>query len=561
MKRIRSSARVLSFLTVLVGVFGAGLAQAESARKIEVRVSSIAGASLYLDKGREAGLQAGDLVTIVVPGQGVVQLPIQSVSRTSSRCIVAGGNLFVDIGTRGVVMVPEERFSAPESAPSETAPAAPDSAPPAHPPWEAPLGEFDADDPLLAPATVRDPDALPAEIRGRLYAQYLHNLNLFYGDNQYSIGRAGLELWVDHFLSPEGGLHFDGGLWVRGFNAWENTEDLELQGWPTGLSYYWGGTEEQPLRFEVGRFFHHEFAELGLIDGTEVAYRTERGDRVGFSFGFLPDPFPYLSTGHDLAASAFYRFVSDETEELQAGIAYQKTWHDGEADRDLIIGNLGWYPSPRFSLNGSLWADIYTSDDTVKQTPIELTEGLLNAMFRVAPTWGFGGHVSYFRWPETKRKLYRPISDIYLLRNEVLRVGAQAWKELNDHLRFDVRVDQWFDQDDEGTAWDVGMTISDWPLKQFDLIFGVYDTDGLYGSGPGGRVTLMRFFTKGFVSLGYDSGGFLYNPSRVQFQQQAVHAALNLTLTPRTSFSLTGDYRFGNYQEALSGGLYWQMRF
>ena len=37
------------------------------------------------------------------------------------------------------------------------------------------------------------------------------------------------------------------------------------------------------------------------------------------------------------------------------------------------------------------------------------------------------------------------------------------------------------------------MTISDWPLKQFDLILGAYDTDGLYGSGPGARVTLMRF--------------------------------------------------------------------
>jgi hypothetical protein len=444
----------------------------------------------------------------------------------------------------------------PDSSPS---PKAPDEA--IHPPWSHPLGEFDTDQPLLAPVVVRDAKDRPTQMHGRLYAQYIHNLNLYYGDNQYSIGRAGLELWLENPFEAGGGIHFDAGFWARGYNVWDDGEDLDFQGWPTGLSYYWGGTEEEPLRFEVGRFFHNEFAEFGLIDGTEVVYRTPRGDRVGFSFGFLPEPFPYLRTGEDLAASAFYRFVSDGTEELDAGVGYQKTWHNGQPDRDLVIGTVGWYPSSRFSLNGSLWADIYTSSDTVKTVPVELTEGLLNGIYRVDATWGFGGHVSYFRWPETLRRLYRPISDTYLLRNQVFRVGGRVWKSLGPYVRVDLRVDQWFDQDDEGTAWDVGMTLSDWPLEQYQLILGVYDTGGLYSSGPGGRVTLMRFFSKGFVSVGYDTGGFLYNPTSLLFHQQAVHLSVDLTLTPTTSISVSGDYRLGNRQEALSGGMYLQKRF
>ncbi len=534
------------------------LPAADSVRRVDVRVTSIAGPNLYIDHGREAGLEPGDIVTLTVPGQGVARVRIDSVSRTSARCTVpGGGNLFIDVGTPGSVIVPEERFA----VPSAGAPPATERVVPEHPPWLQELDAFETDQPLLVPPIVRAREDRPTEIHGRIYGQYLHNINLYYGDNQYSIARTGVELWIENPFHEGGGIHFDGGAYLRGYNIWDGSDDLALQAWPTGLSYYWGGTEDQPLRFEVGRFFHSEFAEFGLIDGTEFVYRTSRGHRVGFSFGFLPAPFPYPSTGEDLAASVFYRFVSEETEQLQAGVGFQHTWHNGTPDRDLLIGTLGWYPSSKLSLNGSVWADFYTSSDTVKTVPVELTEGFLNATYRVDSTWGFGGNVNYFRWPETLRKIYRPISDVYILRNQVLRVGLRGWKSLGEHVRFDVRVDQWFDQDDEGTAWDVAMTLSDWPLDQYQLILGVYDTDGLYSSGPGGRISLMRFFSRGFVSIGYDTGGFLYNPSNLLFLQQSVHAALDLTLTPTTSISLTGDYRFGNRQEALTGGVYLQKRF
>ncbi len=145
--------------------------------------------------------------------------------------------------------------------------------------------------------------------------------------------------------------------------------------------------------------------------------------------------------------------------------------------------------------------------------------------------------------------------------NHVLRVGGRAWQSPGPPVRFDFRADQWFDQDGKGTAWDVGMTLSDWPLDRHQLILGVYDTGGLSSSGPGGRVTWMRFFSKGFVSVGYDTGGFLYNPTSLLFRQQAVHLSADLTLTPTTSISLSGDYRLGNRQESLSGGMDLQKRF
>lgn len=546
------------FLLLAAGSVAAD-AQEARRRTVDVQVSSITGSSVYLDQGREAGLAERDEVLLTVPGRGIITLTVLSVSRTSARCAMTSPGIPIDVGTRGTVSVPVNRFLSPD-APFDDVPKSNPFAR-EHPPWSQSLDDFDESTPLLAPLMEGEPRESPTRMRGRLFANYLHNINFQYGNNQYSRSFIGADVWYENPFQLGGGLHFDGQVASRGFGLYDEGDEFILEAWPTQMSYYWGGTDEEPFRIEAGRFFHYEFAELGLVDGTELIYRTGRGDRVGFSAGFLPEPFPNLQTGQDFQTSVFYRWLLDETEDLTAGIAFQKTWHSWISDRDLLVANVDYRPSSKVSLHAAMWGDFYDSHDTRKSTPFEITQSHLNGVYRINPRTGVGAHVTYLRWPDLLRNEYRPILDTYVQRNRVFRGGVYGWRELTELIRLDVRVDEWFDQDDNGTAWDLGVAFRKWPISEMELILGVYDTDGLYSSGLGGRVTVLRRFAKGYCSLGYDVGGFQYTPMTMDFLQHAVRLAMDVNLTSTVSCSLTGTYAFGNQQEALSAGVFLQKRF
>jgi hypothetical protein len=413
----------------------------------------------------------------------------------------------------------------------------------------------------LAPARGREAENGRTEIHGNVFSQYLHTWGWQPSDQQYSLGRIGTRLRMDNLFDQDDGLRLSGELFRRQFET-DDSADVVHRARLDRFSYRWGGTEDRPLRLEFGRFLHDEFPEFGVLDGTEVAYRTASGSRLGFSVGFLPQPFDEWKTGEDFQVSVFYRFVYGEDEKFRAGVGYQKTWHQGTPDRDLLVCAVDYVPNPFVFLHGALWGDFYGANDAIESSRFEITQALLQGTVQLRPGTGLGTHFSQIRWPQLLRDETLPVLDRQIQLDYALRYGLSAWHEFSSYVRLDGRVDRWQDQDHrDGTTWDVNVAFRNLLYEQGEVGFGVYNASGLFTTGFGGRVFLAKYFSRGALSLSYDIAGFDFTAQESNSLQHAIHAGVDFNFSTGKSLSLFSDYRFGDDQNALGLGVFYQHCF
>ncbi len=530
--------------------------------RVPVRVTASSGSSIYLDQGRAAGLRPGDEVVLRSPSLGMVHAVVQSVSSRSARCVVASGRRRIDIGTQGEVLIPRDRV-APETNAARL------RAVPEHPQWTRPPENWDASQPLLAPAHSREPRERPTELHGRVFASYLHTWNRHASHDQYSLGRVGGSVWMENPFGQGGGLRVDGELNRRGVLLEDFFRDFHGPARIDRISYYWGGDTDRSWRWEVGRFISDGFPELGVVDGTEVSYRLAAGHSVGVNIGFLPEPFPSLVLGPDFHTSAYFLWVGGPDECVTCGVAYQKTWHRATPDRDLIIIRGDYNPSSVFSVHAAVWTDFYDHHDTLKNTFAEVTQALFQPLLRITPGSGLGLHMSYVRWPQLQRRDYLPLVQQQIIQDHVLRYGLFAWQELGMRVRLDGRVDQWRDQSrDEGTSWEARILLTDWVIPQGEIAVTVFGADGLYAWGPGGSIRFGRRFDWWYGSVAYDiadyalatTGVGLPTTSASGIVQQAIRLNFDFEVGTRTTISVFSDYRYGPGLSAFQGGIYLQKR-
>ena len=62
---------------------------------------------------------------------------------------------------------------------------------------------------------------------------------------------------------------------------------------------------------------------------------------------------------------------------LSASAGFQKSWHNGDADRDLFVGKFHYLPLAGWDVHGTAWVDFYTSGDT--KSGLGLTQAYLTA--------------------------------------------------------------------------------------------------------------------------------------------------------------------------------------
>lgn len=552
------------------------LAQEQNVRRVEVSVTAISGNSVYLDQGREALVREGDSVRLFPPGSDRIDGTIRSVSRTSSRAELRGSVTGIDVGTRGEIWIPEARFDEQENAkpePAEKPPAgagAQGETPPAqepekveHPPWEQPPENWDTDVPLLAPAHAREPEERERTWHGRIFTGYDYTNDDQYGST-YEIWRSGVDFEAENPFSRGGQLRFEADYFSRRADVEDGQGDSESRLRIDRLSYRWGGLRGRPNDWEVGRFLHKEFPELGVLDGGEYVHRLGSGSRMGVSLGFLPEPTDEFKTGDDFEVALFHRFVSDESETFSFGTAYQKTWHEGAADRDLLVNTLEYHPNRNTSVHTTTWVDFYTSGDTRKNASLELSQAQFDARYRSDRGNGAGIFASHLRWPDIQRNEFQNLTDQQIADNYTSRIGTNGWLRTSKRTRLSTRIDYWEDQDDSGTGGSVRFSLSDLLYDRGEVSFEVFTNQGKFSDATGGRVYASRRLDHGFLNAYLDATNFEqvdFLGSQADLQQYRAGLSYDTSFLNSWDLSLYAEDRFGDEQDSWSVGVFLQRRF
>ena len=559
--RIPARARGTALLA-LAHLALAAAAAAQDPTVVRVRVVSVSADSVYLDQGRSAGLAPGLEVELSPPGSAPFRATIREVSATSARAEVPPGRPMVPVGTLGEISLPAGAAGAAQGGEGpKRATTTPDDLP-----WKwQDFQRGDTDTPLLAPAFGGGPASRPADWTGRLFGQYTYSADEGEGrSNAAYRARIGARTQVTNLLGYGETLTFDGELRQRGEDILDEGEDTDSQLRVDRLSYAYGEDVRDPYRIELGRFVSRFAPELGLVDGGEVARRIGRDLTIGAGLGLAPLPFPDRDTGDDFGAFGFAQWRPEDDPTIGFTLGFQKTWHEGEADRDLLFARFDWQPTERLRFDASTLVDFYTASDDLKDATAEVTQGFVATSYRPSDAFGVGITTSTYAWAQLLRGDLAFVPDELIRDGRVDRISPRVWWNVSEDVRLQARVDQWSDQDDSGTG---GELSSDW-YRAFggamDLGLALSQSQGSYTSGPAVRFRAARTFTWGYASFRYEwtrwSADALTTGSE-DFSQHRTGVDASVALGDAWNVQIQAETVLGDLQDGYNLGFYVQRRF
>ena len=520
--------------------------EAPAGVRVEARVSARLTDGFFIDVGSSAGLEPGDIGYAFPAGRARVVFVIRSVSKTVARAEPSNPGEPVDVGTPVEITIPAERLERSDEATL---------------PWAATPEDWDTDLPLLAPAGSVAPEDREQRLFGRFYSGVDFTSDREGQDREYLLGRAGADMRMENPFGRGGTLELDAEVWHRTADLAGASEDDTTQLRVNRLSYRMGGTRSQPQGLQVGRFLQSGFAEFGVIDGAEYSHRTEAGNLWGASLGLLPLNDAELSNGDDVQSAVYFRHLALEPTAAEWGVGYQKTWHSGHPDRDLVVGDARWSPNDRWSLFTSAWVDVYTSGEELKSSGPELTDLRVNANYRMSARGGLNFTVSRTLWPELERNEFTLSPD--LANQELTRAGVGGWQELVDDVRLSARYDRWEDDDDDGGGGEVRVAWRDGLYAGGEVSLAAFGTQGSFSSLTGLRMQANRMTDKGFVNFTWEAAEHSQDDffgAQRDLLQQVIRGAWDTELGG-WDLSLFGEDRFGDEQASYSLGFYLQRRF
>jgi hypothetical protein len=579
--------RVLIGCLALMCVGGLATADAE----ISATVVAVSGRSVYLDVGRKAGVFQGARVKFRLKSGALVTATIADVSANNARAEFEDGT---------TMPVPEDRAEVEVEAPAPKPPVAAETAPasgqagaadaassaaaqtgagqagtttpaaprtvPDHPPWKQTLAPQNADAPLLAPAFGTRPEDRPVTIKGRSYS-VLRAIRDQRNGNDYLYARTGLSLEMRNAFGDGGRLRFQGDTEYRSVKGpWD--DESESRSRVQRFSYAWGLDKDAPFRGEVGRFFSAWLPELGIVDGGEAALRFENGVSVGAGVGYYPTTTEDLLGGDDYGFHVFADYQPDAggaggARTFQGTIGFQQTFHEGEADRSLLVGRVTANPTEDIRLFGLAMVDLYGSDDTIETSSAELTQLQAQASFRFTPATGASVSLIHTSWPELKRDDYSFLPPEMIGDGYVDRLSAMFWTKLDEDWRLTARSHAWRDDTREGYGGELSL---DWtlPTETASSLYGsVYYEDSAYTTGAGVRLQGHTNLGAFHLFLGYD--GFAYNTDTVtggpsDHLRHAVRGDVSWG-EGQWFWDIDAAYTFGDDEESFALGVSVQYRF
>lgn len=492
---------------------GARIGAQEGTVTLELRVGSSDRGWALVDRGSSDGLLKGDLVTFLPREGGTYTGTIVELEERAARVELQDRAFVPAPGTRGKVLLPAARVErrpakrvrpAPRRPAGESAPPPGDGASPARgePVFENQDEAWQEGDPLLARVRPVRPEERGASLHGRSYA-ILDATRASEDDRSDLFARVGGSLLVENPFGGGGRLQADGEWNYRSVVVPDNDDDHDQELRVDRLSYAWGGTRFAPEGWEVGRFLQGGMVEFGVLDGAEWIARRRNGSSFGASIGFMPEPDPDFQSGSDFQVAAFYRWVADESERLSASAGYQKTFHDGAADRDLVVASLRRLPREGWTFTGTAWIDLYTDGDDQKDTL-----GLTQLYLTTGQRFEGGSTVDFvFRhqeFPQLDRDEFLPVDDGQLADDHHERLAVTSRLQLGRDTRLLTSLGGWVDEDEGGGDAEFGFLLRDFLFDQgFADIVG-FGTKGRFETSLGGRLSTGRYLESGRWAVDYE---------------------------------------------------------
>ena len=278
-----------------------------------------------------------------------------------------------------------------------------------------------------------------------------------------------------------------------------------------------------------------------------------------------PPAFPIRKDGDAFGGHVFVQVQAEDPGDFSAIVGYQRTYHEGVPDRDLIAGRVTAKATDRLWLSSSFKVDLYDSDDTLKATGPEVTELFLQA--RYSPNYQNGISLSYSRrkWPDLKRREFSPSDLINSIveRGQVDKLQARGWHELDDSIRLSGSAHLWEDQDNDGGGIETGLDVlglGEWGTSVYSAI---YYTSGAFHEGPGFSIEARQPISDVQLTVGYEL--FEYSQAELiavdqSFLRNTVRAALDWGQGPWTYYTSV-DFHFGDGEKAMALNFYVDYRF
>lgn len=478
---------------------------------IEATVTFAADRSIYLDVGASHGVRQGCVVTITEQAGGVRHAVVVDVSENSCRAEVEFDAQAPPAGTLVTIDLPADQGEGQregqdgEQEGGENEPLRPEvRVVPPHAPWTGTTEGEGSEDVLLAPTRRTLAHQREAETRGRVYSQFRYSRDTGGREaNDYSFARLGAKFEMTNPFGKGGRLLFRGDLDRRssGLFGDENAAwDARLQ----QFSYAIGGHEYSQYRAEFGRFYSAYVPEVGLTDGVEAAVRLDESWSVGAGVGMFTTQQFDENLGEDYGFYLFADYKPAVESPLQGTMAYQQTWNKGSLDQQQLIGRVFAKPAETVSIYALAQADVYTSDDTVKGSGVELTRGTVVVRFTPDLTKGASAGYTHNRYPEIKRQDFDLFPDDLLRDGQLDRVFLSGWARVTDSVRLDANISHWSDQDRDGTSGRAGARWTDLWNESASALGSVYFNQGAFGDGVGARVQLDERLGQVDVDLEYD---------------------------------------------------------
>ncbi len=535
-----------------------------------------------VDRGSQDGLCVGDDVEFLPRTGGRWRARVVRVEGRSAIVEALDTNLVFEPGMRGEVRVPLSRLEStapqvvtedvdPDGEPDGAA-EAPDAAlesvdvgaPGAPGAYENRDEDWRAGMPLLAGVHVPRPSERRSSITGRLWSSF----DAIFPDEpgrSDTFVRSGIDVEYENPFAEGGRLQLDAEWNSRRTRRADEADLADSTFRVERFSYAVGGTRFQRDRVEVGRFLQRGLPQLGVVDGVEWSRREPGASGFGVSLGFMPEPDRDYQSGHDFQIAGWYRWVSDSLETASAAVGYQKTWHDGNADRDLVVVDGHYLPGQGWRYFATLWVDLYTSGDEAKGSGAEVTQAIATA----TRDFGTGNTLdlvySRLAYPELDRNEVFPIIDPDVLADEAVdRLGADTWFQLMPDTRVLTRLGVWQDADENGGDAELGAELAGLFGAGSRLRSSIYGTDGEFTSSLGGRLGLGVVRESTSFDLSYE----LANQRQKGFgtdNDDFLHQRLRLGMgwRPTRNFSVSAHVEtiLRDNLSNFAGGVYAQWTF